>query len=78
MDRVVELQHLRKTDAGIADARVRIERQIALIARLENHGHDATSAKWMLATMRETLILMEEHRTLIMNELASEPPGSTT
>ena len=70
MDRVIELRHLHKADAGIAAARDRIERQTALIARLENHGGDADTARSMLATMRHSLGLMEEHRRLIMKELA--------
>jgi hypothetical protein len=70
MDRYNELKHLRSADADIAGARDRIQRQIDLVARLQMNGHDAAAAQSMLQTMHETLRLMEDHRELILKELA--------
>ena len=66
MDRALEEEHLRKAKADIAEARARIERQQALVARLERDGHDTATAKSLLQTMHETLAVMEEHQRLIV------------
>jgi hypothetical protein len=70
MDPATEREHLRKADANIAAARKRIERQGVLVARLQDRDHDATTAKELLQTMRETLAAMEQHRQQILRELA--------
>jgi hypothetical protein len=69
MEKREELRHLRRADADIAAARSRIERQLELVGRLQEHGHDAETARSVLQTMRETLQLMEDHRELILKEL---------
>jgi hypothetical protein len=71
MDQRLELSHLSKAEADIAGARERIQRQEALIAHLREHGHDISTAQSLLQTMRDTLILMEEHRALILDELST-------
>jgi hypothetical protein len=70
MNKSDEIKHLRRADVDIAEARNRIERQAELIVRLEERGRDAVAARSVLPTMRETLRLMEDHRELIMKELA--------
>jgi predicted outer membrane protein len=70
MDQHAELSHLKKAEEDINGARVRIERQERLVARLENDGHNADTARSLLQTMRETLSVMEEHRRLILEQLA--------
>jgi hypothetical protein len=70
MSRPTELQHLRQADAGIFEARGRVWRQMELVMRFEKHGHDASAAKSVLQTMRDTLRLMEDHRAMIIRELA--------
>jgi hypothetical protein len=70
MNRTLELEHLRRAEEDISKGHERLARQTQLIADLERHGHDATTAKAMLATMHNTLSVMEEHRRLIMKELS--------
>ena len=70
MNKSDEIKHPRRADVDIAEARNRIERQAELIVRLEERGRDAVAARSVLLTMRETLRLMEDHRELIMKELA--------
>jgi hypothetical protein len=70
MNRSEELKHLRRADSEVAGARDRIQRQVTLIGRLEEHGHDVPAAQSVLQTMRQTLRLMEDHRELIIKELA--------
>jgi hypothetical protein len=70
MDSKLERGHLRKAESDIAKARDHIEKQIALMERLEADGHDTTTAQALLETMRETLTQMESHRDSILRELA--------
>jgi len=71
MDRKTEVEHLSRADANISAARQRIARQLRLIARLEEGGHELTTAQAILRTMRNSLELMEEHRRAIKREIAS-------
>lgn len=73
MDQQSEISHLRKADTDLADARARITRQEELVARLEKDGHKTDTARSLLQTMRETLNTMEEHRRLILDQLAAMP-----
>ena len=70
MDRATELVHFRKAENDIKEGRGRIERQNELIARLREQGHDLTAANSMLQTLHETLAVMEQHREMILKELA--------
>jgi hypothetical protein len=69
MNRALEFEHLRKAEHDIAKGRERIARQSQLIETLVCHGQDTTTAQAVLATMRHTLSVMEEHRLLIVKEL---------
>jgi hypothetical protein len=70
MDQQTELAHLNKAEADIAKARERIKRQEELVDRL-NDSQDSSTARSVLLTMRETLKLMEDHRELILGQLAA-------
>jgi hypothetical protein len=70
MDQQTELAHLHKAEADITKARERIRRQEELVARL-NDSRDSSTARSVLLTMRETLRLMEDHRELILEQLAA-------
>jgi hypothetical protein len=70
MDRTSELKHLRMADANIAAARDLIERQISIVTRLTEGGHEVATAQEILQTMRNTLEAMEEHRRSIKKEIA--------
>jgi hypothetical protein len=72
MDRQAEEEHLRKANADIAKAHDCVERQRLLVARLQDHGHDTTTAIAVLQTMRETLHAMEQHRQTILKELSAQ------
>jgi hypothetical protein len=71
MDQETELAHLHKAEADITSAKARISRQEEIVARLKNHGQDASIAASLLLTMRDTLKVMEEHRELILEQLAA-------
>jgi hypothetical protein len=69
MDRATEQEHLRKADVEIAKGRGRIDRQVLLIARMNDRGHDVAGAKLLLQILREALAAMEQQRRLILKEL---------
>jgi predicted outer membrane protein len=71
MDQRAELAHLHKAEEDISGARARIERQEQLVARLQKDGHSTDTARSLLQTMRDTLSVMEEHRRLILEQLAA-------
>jgi hypothetical protein len=72
MDRQTEMAHLHKAEAEIESAKVRISRQEELLARLKRDNHDTSTATSVLQTMRETLVAMESHRALIVQQLAAK------
>jgi hypothetical protein len=72
MDQQTELAHLHKAEVDISKARDRLARQEKLIARLTQYGHDASTVTSVLQSMRDTLAVMEEHRALILRQLAAK------
>ena len=71
MDREQERQHLKQANADIADAYDRVRHQHALIARMSARGQDTALAEALLATLRNTLAAMENHRRIILDRLQS-------
>ena len=55
-------RELKMADRRIAEGRGHIEKQLAIIAELERDGHDSALAKELLATLRTTLKMHEDHR----------------
>ena len=71
MDQEQEQQHLKQANADIADAYDRVRHQHALIARMSARGQDTALAEALLATLRNTLAAMENHRRIILDRLQS-------
>jgi hypothetical protein len=61
--------HLLQANRHIAEAEGRIEKQRAVIERLEANGHDTASANELLNTMLRSLETMRRHRRTIESEL---------
>jgi hypothetical protein len=64
-----EFAHLRLADDHISQARVHLQRQHQLIARLSRKGIPTDLAERVAATMQITLQVMEGHRVLIREKL---------
>jgi hypothetical protein len=62
-------RELQMADRHIAEGRAHIEKQMAIIAKLERDGHDSALAKELLATLRTALKMHEDHREHIIREL---------
>jgi hypothetical protein len=71
MDQEQEQQHLKQANADIADAYDRVRHHRALIARMSARGQDTALAEALLATLRNTLAAMENHRRIILDRLQS-------
>jgi hypothetical protein len=71
MDQEQERKHLKQANADIADAHDRVMRQRALLARMRPRGQDTELAEVFLATLRNTLAAMENHRRVILDRLQS-------
>jgi len=64
-------RHLALAERHAADGRRHIERQDALIARLDRKGHDTTDARKLLATLRESQENHEADMARLLSELGS-------
>ena len=65
----LEREHLGKAERDIAEGERRITRQMVLIERLKQEGHDTAEAEKLLLTLRETLAEWQTHREEILREL---------
>ena len=68
-DRAISLRHLALANGHVAKGFRRVERQAALIAKLERDGHDTVQANGLLEQLETTLALQIEHRDRILQEL---------
>ncbi|MGC2782701.1 MAG: hypothetical protein WA397_02465 [Roseiarcus sp.] len=68
-DRATALRHLELANKHVSQGRQRVDRQAALIARLERDGHDTKQGKMLLEEMKITLALQIEDRDRILGEL---------
>lgn len=80
MDQNIVRQHLVETERHIARGVVHLARQEALIAELEQDGHDAEAARAILATFRQTQALhQQDHERLVQEaRMASALEDRTT
>jgi hypothetical protein len=65
-----EEAQLSRADYHIQRAQENIERQKELVQELDKDGHDTSNALRLLATLKDTLVAMQEHRQLIIEEIA--------
>lgn len=69
MDRQMETRHLAVADRNIAEGEARIERQLALIARLKTRDADTDTAEIFLDLLRQTLAGWNRERDVILAAL---------
>lgn len=69
MDRAMETRHLAMADRNIAEGEARVDRQLALIERLDLQGADTTTAKAFLDLLRQTLAGWARERDQIVPAL---------
>jgi hypothetical protein len=61
-DRAVARQHLELAERRVAEGQQRITTQLALVARLERHGHDIREAVILLRQLEAILALQVQAR----------------
>jgi hypothetical protein len=64
------IDHLAQAEQHVASGQETIVRQEALIARLEQEGHDTISAKRLLAQFRELQAMHTADRNRLAQQLA--------
>ena len=69
LDRQMELEHLPLADRSIAEGELRVAAQMALVERLRVGHLPMGPAEDLLALLRETLLLWNDHRSLIVAAL---------
>ncbi|SAK52565.1 hypothetical protein AWB79_01899 [Caballeronia hypogeia] len=65
MDLAGEVALLDKADQDIEQAKARVERQKAMVRRIEASGFDIGDAVMLLNTLHDSLATMQRHRGLI-------------
>ncbi|MBB3021536.1 hypothetical protein FHR70_004637 [Microvirga lupini] len=68
-DPALERVHLAKAERDIAEGEERITRQMLLIERMNQEGHDTAEAERLLLTLREVLAEWQAHREEILRVL---------
>ena len=75
MDRELTTQHYAQAQAAVRDWLRHIARQRIIIRERERGGHDAASAKDLLATYLALQAQHEEHLAIIERELSQPQRG---
>lgn len=70
MDRKRLSDTLRQAQSHVEEGEAHIRHQQAIIAELENDGHDSTLAREILATLEKTQSLHVEARDRLIKELS--------
>ena len=65
-----ERRHLVKADQHIVDGERRISAQLLLIERFQASGQDTREAKQLFLSLKQTLKVWQDHRILILQEIA--------
>jgi hypothetical protein len=77
MDRQIQLIHLAEAERHIALARDHVDRQEEIVAEFDRRGFATGLARSLLSTFQASLLLHEQHRALILAELAANLPVAT-
>jgi hypothetical protein len=73
MDREALLEQLAHTERLIALGEVDLAKQQSLVAEMDRDGRDATQARKILATLRDTQTLHEQDRERLLRDLSALP-----
>jgi hypothetical protein len=69
VDLMMARRHLAQAQRAVALGRSHIARQSEIVAELERGGHDARTAKQLLATFRDLQVQHEAHRDRLLSEI---------
>jgi len=69
IDRSLARQNLAEAERNVALGRFHLDRQIQIVAELERDGHDATAARELLETFKDSQEQHEAHRDRLLREL---------
>lgn len=71
MDRTRLQDHLAQAERHVREGEERISRQVGLITRLEQHGHDTLDAKRLLEQLNQIIVSHRADRDRLKAELAA-------
>ena len=74
MNRARLEQDLAEAEQSIADGKVYVKAQRAIVAKLTRRGDDTEKARYVLKTLQDTLALHIEHRDQLKRQLAAHEP----
>ena len=73
MNRAQEQRHLAQANGHIAELKVQIVRQRAIVKYALDTGQQSEMAESMLLALEESLGAFEKHRELVLDQLKSGP-----
>ena len=68
-DPALEREHLAKAERDIAEGERRVTRQMLLIEKMRQDGHNTAEAEKLLLALEDTLAEWQAHREEILREL---------
>ena len=74
MNRARLEQDLAEAEQCIADGKVYVKAQRAIVTKLTRRGDDTEKARYVLKTLQDTLALHIEHRDQLKRQLAAHEP----
>ena len=74
MNRARLEQDLAEAEQSIADGKVYVKAQRAIVTKLTRRGDDTEKARYVLKTLQDTLALHIEHRDQLKRQLAAHEP----
>jgi hypothetical protein len=74
MNRARLEQDLAEAEQCIADGKVYVKAQRAIVTKLTRRGDDTEKARYVLKTLQDTLALHIEHRDQLKSQLAAHEP----
>ena len=75
LDREIEAQHLEQANTHIIEAERRIAKQVVILERLREAGHDVEEAEKMVVTFEAALMTLRDHRELIEDAIRRSDAG---
>jgi outer membrane protein TolC len=75
MDEALARTRLAKAEAAVSQETTEIEKQRAVIQRLQNEGHETERAERLLKTLEHSLAALKHHRDIMLEHLGLYEAG---
>jgi hypothetical protein len=77
VDAALARERLEMAEAAVRDEANDIQKQHAIIRRLQNDGHETVQAEHLLEAMEHSLDALKHHRDILLEQLGLYKPGKS-